>query len=295
MQRESAPLTDKKIPFKWWREMNPPSHKRTAIEVESSTSSSSLTTFAPLLWGQRQNVKRPRIGEYRETRQESSNDDFSDTGGDLHHADDDLDSLPIDLDGEGTGTEKKRSLVDASVTSQEETVSRRISEQNAPPSEDTSRWVLRRQSSTFDSISSVVTELSASEVASALGENGRRRNSDIRQNNKSPMDSLVHNMETWSLTHMRALRRNNVFDTPATLTALAAAPRARRRSVQAARHDMMRTLRRQSSTLSSVSSIGDPSVEDDHISVPAAVPAVVHSSGASNNSVVSSLNSIRTV
>jgi hypothetical protein len=58
------------------------------------------------------------------------------------------------------------------------------------------------------------------------------------------MESLTSRVENWSLTNIRALRRNNVFED-------SSAASTQRRQVRAAKRDVMRVLRRSNNSLSS--------------------------------------------
>jgi hypothetical protein len=58
------------------------------------------------------------------------------------------------------------------------------------------------------------------------------------------MESLTSRVENWSLTNIRALRRNNVFED-------SSAASMQRRQVRAAKRDVMRVLRRSNNSLSS--------------------------------------------
>jgi hypothetical protein len=62
------------------------------------------------------------------------------------------------------------------------------------------------------------------------------------------MESLTSRVENWSLTNIRALRRNNVFEQD---SSSAAASTQARRQVRAAKRDVMRVLRRSNNSLSS--------------------------------------------
>jgi hypothetical protein len=58
------------------------------------------------------------------------------------------------------------------------------------------------------------------------------------------MESLTSRVENWSLTNLRALRRNNVFEQDSSAAA------TQRRQVRAAKRDVMRVLRRSNASVS---------------------------------------------
>jgi hypothetical protein len=66
---------------------------------------------------------------------------------------------------------------------------------------------------------------------------------------KQQMESLTSRVENWSLTNLRALRRNNMACQDDS-----AAAASRRRQVQAAKRDVMRVLRRSNTSVNSVMS-----------------------------------------
>jgi hypothetical protein len=245
-------------------DQNSPSHKRSVNEVRASGSFPLSPGVPSFVTGESQHhSKRPRISDYREQSQDNKTGDFSDDSGDEDDDDDDSDRHEDDLCSlrRFICLDRKPSIRRSdSNSSQDETTVIRNTSVHRTASEH-SRWILRRDS-TFDSISSVLTD--ASEVATAMVVNTDNNDMSVSANTNTvrrsnslsapshhsttpPIETLVRNLETWSLTHIRAMRRNNLFDAGTFPQDKA----HHRRAVQRARSDVMRTLRRGSSALSS--------------------------------------------
>lgn len=263
--------------------MTRPTHKRsmreahcTASIVESTEASASSTmamsdTSSLSTWGlasdqQKQlqhevYCKRPRLGEYRENDTESDDEKDADEN-------DRNDDGPV---GAADSIESSTTL--PSMPQEDSSTERRTS--GRQPVQRTSsgqlRWILRKES-TSPSISSVITEVSEVDIANALtSELDLRANRHFLHDvhlasSSSNVDKLVRNMESWSLTHLRALRRNNVYDAGTSYgtanASMALEDKVQyRQAVYAARRDVMRTLRFSNSTgnSSSGSSISNAS------------------------------------
>jgi hypothetical protein len=266
------------------------SHKRSVPEVRpralplastssaTSVSSSSSTWFSA--WEQQDSTKRPRTGDYREPHGDDNSDD-----------DDDDDERRTDESASNSRTKVELfgrlslSGLDSNASDQDRSLL-------VPPQRSHSgqlRWILRRDSKS-PSISSVVTEISEFDVASALTTSDTdavtisRRTHGTTTSSAPPLDSLVRNMENWSLTHIRALRRNNLFDATNTTTKCAPpADTTYRQTVHAARRDVMRTLRRGS--ISSTVSVASTCSNNNVSSVESAL----------RRGSTASLNSVKTV
>ena len=251
------------------------SHKRTIpLEVQpmplratNSGSTSSTTDSIPLasLWEQQKESKRPRTGEYRERDVETTDDENESS------AEDEKAYSSAQTDDSDTAHDERRRIP-------QRTSSGKL------------KWILRQESKS-PSFSSVITEVSELEIASAMGADLNIRNRHRRHHasvsSQPPIDTLVRNMETWSLTHIRALRRNNLFERPENATG----ERSNyRQTVKAAQRDVMRALRRGSSSISSEISVG--SNNNSNVSSSAVQSADSLSVRASSSA---SLNSLQTI
>jgi len=219
------------------------SHKRPIGSTSSSSSSSATTGVQHALSGQQQgrNSKRQRMGDYREPQRDDSDDEES-----CQIKENNISNKSQEDASDAAYKESQESALSGSSSASDESkrpVERTLSGQL--------RWILRKESKS-PSISSVITEVSEVDVAVALGDDETvtptptlAGNSPRRHHAAEvpPIDTLVRNMETWSLTHIRALRRNNLYCED------------RKQAVHAARRDVMRTLRQGLTTSSSTVSL----------------------------------------
>ncbi|GAX21068.1 hypothetical protein FisN_1Lh258 [Fistulifera solaris] len=199
--------------------------KRAATTAEVQDPAVSTCTPSTTAWEQQGVSKRPRLDEYRESTQESDEDE------------DDTDSK-----------ESSRSIANRRTASDNDG-SWSFSDSGLSGTEDSRRgqkerrWIVRKDSAN-PSVSSVITEVSDSEITSTmLGQDddtvGRHKN---HRKGSQSIESVIRNMESWSVTHIRALRRNNVYEN----NRLSGTGANYRTAVNHAKRDVMRTLRRSS-------------------------------------------------
>lgn len=207
--------------------MEPSSLKRTVTKSDEVQSSDDQVQHS---WNEQGACKRPRLEDYRESVQES--DDEGDDDNDSNHSSRSVANLRAGSDNEGSFSFSD-SLSGLSNSGNEDV---RLERRN-------SRWIVRKDS-TNPSISSVITELSDSEITSAIFGQDDATCDHHRTHHKSsqPIDSVIRNMESWSVTHIRALRRNNVYEN----NRLSEANTSYRTVVNNAKRDVMRLLRRTS-------------------------------------------------
>jgi hypothetical protein len=197
--------------------------KRAATTAEVQDPALSTSNPSTIAWEQQGVSKRPRLDEYRESTQESDDDE------------DDTDSK-----------ESSRSIANPRTASDNDG-SWSFSDSGLSGTEDLRRgrkerrWIVRKDSAN-PSVSSVITEVSDSEITSTiLGQDDDTcERHKIHRKASQSIESVIRNMESWSVTHIRALRRNNVYENkPGTGANY-------RTAVNNAKRDVMRTLRRSS-------------------------------------------------
>ncbi|GAX12326.1 hypothetical protein FisN_1Hh258 [Fistulifera solaris] len=213
--------------------------KRAAATAEVQDPALSTITPSTTAWEQQGVSKRPRLDEYRESTQESDDEE------------DDTDSK-----------ESSRSIANPRTASDND-ASWSFSDSGLSGTEDSRRkerrWIVRKDSAN-PSVSSVITEVSDSEITSTMlgqDDDTSERRKNHRKGSQS-IESVIRNMESWSVTHIRALRRNNVYEN----NRLSGTGAKYRTAVNNAKRDVMRTLRRSSDdNLSRSSSRGN--LKDD--------------------------------
>lgn len=227
--------------------MEQSSLKRPATKAEIHDTPLSNNNHLDQAWDQQGLCKRPRLDDYRESTQESDDEGDDSDGKESSRS---VANPPTPSDNEGSW-----SLSDSiSGLSNSGTEDARLERKN-------SRWILRKDS-TNPSISSVITEVSDSEITSAMmGQDDITcdHHRSRRQKSSQPIDSVIRNMESWSVTHIRALRRNNVYEN----NRLPGANTDYRTVVNNAKRDVMRTLRRASGDSFIGSSSNNSDLKDD--------------------------------
>ena len=210
--------------------MEQSSLKRAATQTNAQdlVSSPSNPFHNNSVWEQQGVAKRPRLDEYRESTQESD-DEGEDT-------DSQESSRSVANLRTASGNDGSWSLSDSGLSR---------SGVDEPERKDR-RWIVRKDSAN-PSVSSIITEVSDSEINSAML--GRDDDDDTCEHHNShrkasqPIDSVIRHMESWSVTHIRALRRNNVYEN----NRPSGANTNYRAVVNNAKRDVMRTLRRAAS------------------------------------------------
>lgn len=204
--------------------------KRAAINAEKQDAALPANNNLDHAWEQQGACKRPRLDEYRESAQESDDEGVNDN--DSKESNRRVANLRTPSDNEGSWSQSDSM---SGLSNSEAGDTRLEGKKN--------RWIVRRDSMN-PSISSVITEVSDSEIISTVVDQDDATCDHHHSSRKSsqPIDSVIRNMESWSVTHIRALRRNNVYEN----NRLAGTSANYRAVVKNAKRDVMRTLRRES-------------------------------------------------
>lgn len=208
--------------------MEQSSLKRAATKAEMQDPVLSTSNHFGSAWDQQGVSKRPRLDSYRESTQESDDEAVEDT--DSKESSRSIANLRTASDNDGSW-----SLSDSGVS--------RSGAEDPQRRRKDSRWIVRKDSAN-PSVSSVITEVSDSEITSAMiGQDDDSCGLHHHHRKASqPIDSVIRHMESWSVTHIRALRRNNVYEN----NRISGTGANYRTVVNNAKRDVMRTLRRAS-------------------------------------------------